>query len=401
MNNFWTLVGYEYKKLFARRSVLIAILTAVFVVAFSAATNVIGINEATGRSYYDEMLLEKEYKSAFNGKALTGELIFEAAQAFAKVPTDTYAFTQSDAYLALAKPYESIFRMVDSAYTNKNNSFLVKDFGTLSLEQANDYYALRSAQYRLNLENNPLFTDANIQRIMEIDAEVTKPFTLQYHEGYRRFLNMSSVSALCIMVLISFILAPLYAEEYQKKTDSLILASQNGKTSFLKAKIFTAISCSIALALLILAAAYLTCMLIYGPDGFAASLQNMVGLVTYNFTLGEIGLLLTATTLLGSFLMMSVTLFFSSCTKSIVCLMLSLSVVVVGLFNGLSMEWFVKLRMFLPTTMGTFDDMLTQLSWQVLGAELWNYQAVSLVAVVVGSLLLLLSYRNFKHYQVV
>lgn len=400
MNNFWTLVGFEYKKIFARKSVFIAILAAIFVITFTSATNIIGTDTTTGKSYYDEMLLEKEYKSAFNGKALTGELIFKAAQAFAKVPTDNYAFTQSDEYFEFAKPYESIFRIVDSAYTNKNNAFLVNDFGTLSLEQANNYYKIRSEQYRLNLENNPLFTDKNIERVMEIDNEVVKPFTLQYHEGYRRFLNMSSVNALCIMILVCFILSPLFSDEHQKKTDSLILTSKNGKRSFIKAKIFTAFSCSAAITLLILAVAYLICMLIYGFDGFNASLQNMIGLVTYNFTLAEVILLLTVTTIFGSFLMMSITLFFSSCTKPITCLMLSLSVVVLGLFNGLTMEWFVKLRMFLPTAMGIFDDIITQLTWSILGADIWSYQAVCMVAFVVGSVLLLLTSRNFKRHQV-
>lgn len=400
MDNFWILVVFEYKKIFARKSVFIAILAVVFVVAFAAATNVIGTNTETGKSYYSEMLSEKEYISEFNGKVLTGELIFEAAQAFAKVDNDNYAFTQSKEYAEYAKPYESIFRIVDSAYTNKNNSFLAKDFGTLSLEQANKYYEIRSAQYRLNLENNPLFTDENIEQIMKTDTKVTKPFTLQYHEGYRRFFNMSSINALCIMILVSFILAPLFSDEHQKKTDSLILTSKNGKSSFIKAKIFTGISCSIVLTLLILAVAYLFCMLIYGFEGFDASLQNMIGLLTYNFTLAEIILLLTTTTIFGSFLMMSITLFFSSCTKAVTCLMLSLTIVVLSMFNGLTMEWFIKLRMFLPTAMGTFGDIITQLSWNILGVDLWSYQAVCIVAFIVGSLLLMLSYRNFKQHQV-
>lgn len=400
MNNIWTLVGFEYKKIFVRKSVFIAILSAVFVITFAGATNIIGTNTTTGKSYYDEMLLENKYIAAFNGKALTGELIFEAAQAFAGVLTDNYAVTESDEYSKFAKPYESIFRIVDSAYTNKNNSFLVKDFGALRSEQANNYYEIRSAQYRKNLENNPLFTDENIERIIEMDTEVVKPFTLQYHEGYRRFLNMSSINALCIMILVSFILAPLFSDEHQKKTDSLILTSKNGKNSFIKSKIFTAFSCSVALTLLILAVAYFICMLIYGFDGFNASLQNVLGLVTYNFTLAEVILLLVVTTISGSFLMMSITLFFSSCTKPIVCLMLSLSVVVLGLFNGLTMEWFVKLRMFLPTAMGTFDDIITQLSWSILGTDIWSYQAVCMMAFVVGSLLLLFTCLNFKRQQI-
>lgn len=382
MNNFWSLVKFEYKKIFVRKSIFIAIAVSILIVIVTATVNIRGIDEKTGMSYYAEMLKDKEDSSNFNGKPLTGELIFEASQAFAKVPQDSYAFTTSNEYYKFAKPYVSIFRIVDSAYTNKNNSFLRQDFAKLTLEQANDYYQIRSKQYRLNLENNPLFSEENIERILEIDNEVEKPFILEYHEGYRRFFNMSSVSTLCIMILISFILAPILSDEYQKGTDSLILTSRNGKNTFIKAKIFTALTISIILTILIFTISYLICMAIYGFGGTNASLQNMIGLITFNFTLFDVLCLLLITTIFGSFLMMTITLFFSSCTKPLVGLMLSLSIIFVGLFNGLSKEWFVKIRNFLPVPMGSFSDMITQLSFNILGVDIWLYQAVCIVAFV-------------------
>ncbi|MEG1947412.1 MAG: hypothetical protein RR139_10000 [Lachnospiraceae bacterium] len=61
MNNFWSLVGFEYKKIFVRKSVLIAVLLALIATIFSVFALVIGNNPNTGISNYEEMLIDKEY----------------------------------------------------------------------------------------------------------------------------------------------------------------------------------------------------------------------------------------------------------------------------------------------------------------------------------------------------
>ncbi|MFI3171505.1 MAG: hypothetical protein R3Y58_03905 [Eubacteriales bacterium] len=59
-----------------------------------------------------------------------------------------------------------------------------------------------------------------------------------------------------------------------------------------------------------------------------------------------------------------------------------------------------KAQYFLPTAIASFNTFVMQLSFDIFGLELWLYQAVCIVALGVGSLLLLftLSFWLISHY---
>lgn len=77
-------------------------------------------------------------------------------------------------------------------------------------------------------------------------------------------------------------------------------------------------------------------------------------------------------------------------------------VILLGMLDRIFPSFAEKVRYFLPSPMGTyFDVILNQYSWTILGIDIWLYQAVCIVAVVISSLLLLLTYRNFKRHQVI
>ncbi|MEG2441955.1 MAG: hypothetical protein RSB37_10655, partial [Acetivibrio sp.] len=70
-------------------------------------------------------------------------------------------------------------------------------------------------------------------------------------------------------------------------------------------------------------------------------------------------------------------------------------------FNGIFPNLIKKIRYFLPSPMGTyFDVILNQYSWTIFGIDIWLYQAVCVVAFAVSSLLLVLTYCNFKRHQI-
>ncbi len=90
-------------------------------------------------------------------------------------------------------------------------------------------FKLRINQYRLNLENNDSFSQDNVERVIALDSEVQKPFVIQYAGGYYRNLMLSASKAIIIMLFLVFIVSPVFADEYQRGTGSLILTSKNGK----------------------------------------------------------------------------------------------------------------------------------------------------------------------------
>lgn len=402
MNNFWSLVKFEYKKIFVRKSVLVAISLAIVATVFSVLGLVIGNNPNTNTSNYKEMLMDKEYILSLSGKPLDGKLILEASKAYQTIPKEVYPYSKSNEYQKYARPYSVIYSLIDSAYAKRGLGFNLDDFQTISEEDAYSYYEKRINQYRLNLENNPTFTQENVDKVIEIDNQVPKPFIMEYTNGYERFFALSTMNSFVVMFLIAFILSPIFVNEYSQNTDSLILTSRNGKSSQIYAKIFTGISSSILVTTLFLTIGYLLCMFTYGFEGANSPIQLHIPLLTYNFTMFKAVILLFITTILGGFFMTGICLYLSSAIcKPVVVLATSMIVILLGMFNGIFPNFIEKAKYFLPSSMGTYFDVISnQYLWNIFGINIWLYQAVCIVAFIVGSLLLLLTYCNFKRHQV-
>ncbi|MEG2523018.1 MAG: hypothetical protein RSA90_03650, partial [Lachnospiraceae bacterium] len=203
MNNFWSLVGFEYKKIFVRKSVLIAVLLALIATIFSVFTLVMGINPNTGISNYKEMLIDKEYSLAFSGTPLDKRLILKASKAYQTIPDGVYPYSDSVEYEKYARPYNSVYTLIDSTYAECGNGFDTNDLQEISEEDANSFYEKRINQYRINLENNSNFTKGNVDRIIEADNQIKKPFIMEYTDGYERFFSFSTTNAFIVMFLIA------------------------------------------------------------------------------------------------------------------------------------------------------------------------------------------------------
>lgn len=401
MNNFWSLVGFEYKKIFMRKSVIIAIIIALSLSAFTAVSFAFGTSWQ-GLSGYEELMIDKENSLALSGRELNGDLILEASEAYQTIPNDAYPYSFSDEFQQNARPYEWVNMLIDSAFSEYDLKFDYKDLQSISEEDANSYYEKRISQYKANLEKNSLFSQENIERVIAIDDEVEKPFVLEYVDGYDRYLQLSQTNTMLIILLICFIISPIFSNEYQTGTANLILTSKNGKKSQTLAKMFTSISLTALLVIGVLLTCYIAMIMFYGNHGANAQIQLLIPLITYNFTLIEVCVLLFVTTLFGGILMTAVAMFISSVSrKSFIaltaCVVFNIAVIYKLPINS---DFYYTALKFSPYAMGNSNDMLTQLSFNVLGIDIWLYQAVCILALVVSSLLLLLTYQNFKRHQI-
>ncbi len=399
MNNFWSLVKFEYKKIFARKSVLIALILGLVVVTVFPFGMIWGTDPDTNKSMHEELLIDKNNALALSGRPLDGELILETSRAYQTIPNNIYPYSKSNEYQTYARPYTSVYGLIASTYKMRGNIFGINGLQTISKEDAYRYYDKRINQYRLNLENNPTFTQHNIERVIAIDRHVQKPFIMEYIGGYDRFFALSTTIALVVMFLIVFILSPIFGNEYSQRTDSLILTAKNGKSSQIYAKIFAGISISLTISVLFLVLGYLLNMFGLGFNGAHAPIQLVIPLITYNFTLLKAVAILLITTTLGGFLLTGICLYLSSSIgKSIIVLALSTLIALLGTVN--LPTFMEKPKRFFPSSMGSFWDIVgTQYSWSIFGIDIWLYQAVCIVAVVLGTVLLALSFRSFKRHQ--
>lgn len=112
----------------------------------------------------------------------------------------------------------------------------------------------------------------NGMTVQEVYGDLTPSLYIGY-TGWEKFLYVSIYTLLSLGCVITIILAPLFSEEYTKRTDALILTGAYGKTKCAWAKIiagFLISFCLTALVLLLFGAVYLYH---YGTDGWNASLQ--------------------------------------------------------------------------------------------------------------------------------
>ncbi len=406
--NFWTLVGFEYKKLFLKKSVLIALVFAFGLIIFSCFTMVIGRNRygnyyTKNMSAYEVMLMDKGYAKALTGRPLDGSLIIEASKAYQKIDNYVGKYTESEEYQKYARPYSSVYTLIDAAYVKPGRAFNIDDFQNISEEDANNYYTIRKKQYRTNLENNPLFSPSDIEKVMQLDTNVQKPFIMHYSDGYQRFFALSLITMAILLFSISFCLSPIFSNEYSKQMDSLILTSKNGRKTFLHAKLFMSISFSFFLSLLFIFSAYFVCMGIYGFEGTHAQIQLLLPAITYNFTMLDVTLLLIITSLFGAFLHTGICMFISAFSKNPIIPMTITSILILaGMSNiGSNSVFFMKARYFLPSTMGSFFDITTQLVFTIFNIQFMLYQMACLIAAILGILFFIVAVQRFKRHQVV
>lgn len=411
MNNFWILVWFELKKILIKKSVVAVVLLALLTILFSSVAMIINSSLQSdfgvdGLNSYDSMLLDKSYAKELTGIPLDGELILEASKAYKKVNLDLNGnilkYTDLVEYQKYARKYSSVYAFIDGAYAKNGSGFNIEDFQNITPEMANNYYTYRENEYRTNLKNNSLFSNSDIEKIMSLDENVQKPFTMYYTNGYNRFFALSIITMMIALFVLNFSLAPIFCNEYTSKTDALILTSINGKSNLIYAKILSSLIITFSVILGFSLIVYFCSMAIYGFDGANAQIQLMIPACTYNFTMLQMVILLTLTSVLGVFLNTGLCLFVSSISNSsIVPMTIPTVLIILSMFTGVDNVFFAKLRFFLPMSMGNFWDVTMQLVFDVFGMKIMLYQAICVVALFVGTIFLVISYRNFKTHQVV
>ncbi len=99
----------------------------------------------------------------------------------------------------------------------------------------------------------------------------------EIHLGYHRGYSMLLFSMINIMLVVGCVIviaiAPVYAEEYSRGTDALILTARYGKTLEVKAKLAASFLFSSLLCLAVIAVNYILFFMVYGTEGGDTSVQ--------------------------------------------------------------------------------------------------------------------------------
>lgn len=184
--------------------------------------------------------------------------------------------------------------------------------------------------------------------------------------------------------------------------DSLIFSSKYGKNKIIRAKLFTGITFTVILSILLTIISYVTVMMFYGWDGSNAPIQLYIPLSIIPLTLGQVAMLYFIIVLCGNILSSALTMLLSAKLKSpFIVLVIMTVITILPVFVRVSEDvlWIYHLINLIPVKMFDFSNIISIFSIDLLGIIMQPYELFISFAIVVSIILLPLAYRSFKNHN--
>ena len=213
MYNFWTLAGFEFKKLFKRKAVwlllpLLMVFTVFSVILPSFFSSAIS-DSKTGQTYtlYELQQTQRRESVSIKGRLIDDSLLEE-----------TRAAQDSDETLENGLPVSVRYDGISNFILSSVGSLLKIEDSSLFTGTADELYSLRSEAIQESWEKDGL-TKGEQQFLSEKEDSLEIPFQYGYNGGY----NMIVSSIITVRPMLAFLIAvwipSLFSPEPTGKTD--------------------------------------------------------------------------------------------------------------------------------------------------------------------------------------
>jgi hypothetical protein len=403
MNSFWDIVWFEYKKILMRRGVVVTLLLLTVFTVISPAMTLTGYVYVEGEpveTHYEAMIKDRAYERALAGRVVDETLFREMLDSYAKISPEeqdtAVAYQEREQY---ARPYSAVRRILNAVYRDQAwESLLALTDGELA-----GFYEHRREELEERVGRLAV-SDGARAWLLEQDEELETPWVFEYLDGYHRFIVLSITTGVFIALALAICLAPLFAGEYASGASALLLSSKLGKNRLISAKLFTAVSFSAGLCILMMGASFLLSGAIFGLDGANAWIQaDSSPYVPYPLQMWQVACLVMVCVLLACIFSSSITLLLSSRSKTPfgVIIIMTLLLVIPLLF-GVSDTSVLAYDLYrlLPTQIMSIDALLSYVPYEFFGVYIPPYVFLPVFAAVVSAILLPLAWRRFRGHQV-
>lgn len=406
MNNFWTLVKFEYKKIFMKKSTIIGCILAIIFIMFSTFAVLIGNEYKSGEvvaSKYESMVLDREYARKLSGRPIDKNLIMDTARAYCSIPEFFVGqYPDTDEYQNNAREYSEIYRISKIVYNNViADHFTYSDMQKLTYVDADEFYNIRDEKVRDRIKGYNI-NDNTRKKLIDSNSNIKQPIIYNYIGGYNKYFATSYTAGLIAIFIISIVLAPIFCGEY-KGSDQIILASKNGKSSLIKAKLFTGFSISSIISIITSLLIYVLCMMIFGSDGVDAVIQVKVPLCELSLTIGQTAVLFTLCLYFACILIAATTMMISVKAKSSFIVIIIMSIIIVSpMFINISENHgiFCRITMLLPSNMIGFWSFISPMYFEIFELSIEPYIFMYLFSFIFSIAVLPIIYIGFKNHQV-
>ncbi|MEK3794276.1 hypothetical protein MKX42_21285 [Paenibacillus sp. FSL R7-0204] len=237
-----------------------------------------------------------------------------------------------------------------------------------------------------------------------MNEELRVPFQMDYVTGWEKvFQNLQNLF-LVIALATGICLAPIFAGEYQRGTDAIILSTRYGRNKVIIAKLKAGFILSLGLLFLVLMLYTLLLLGIFGFEGAGANVQIIDLLAPVPYTVIQAYLWTILIGSLACLMVGALTLWLSSRMNSPFSVIIVIGIFVIGPFfipASKSSRLFNQLMDLLPANM--FNGFKKITSYEVIdlfGALILEYKFMTGFAIIIIAALLPLTFRAFKNHQV-
>lgn len=301
------LVKFELKKLLARRTSQVVSAGILLLLCVIMALNVV---QTKTRSDAGEILggpaaiaQQKARADAHEGvltiERVQQEVAAYKALAFSKVdPADVEGLSAEAAYAIMKEAYsEDEFRAIYDTYY----SYLLSPWITGGMEQYQavallddadvaGFYGAVAATLQRALDNGMGgtwdYSDAERTYWADKQATVGEPLAYGYAGGWSDVLACLGFFSFA-MAAVCVVLAPVFAGEYQDRTDAVLLATRYGRSKLVAAKIVASLAFATAYFALAAAIVMGVALAFFGTEGAGLPVQVLALGIPYDLTMAE------------------------------------------------------------------------------------------------------------------
>ena len=424
MNNFWALAGFEFKKIFRRKTFPAAIIICLGIMAVAVFSSLSGgsFHHSVGNdiSKYEAMELDKAVILTNRGY-ITPQLIYRAILSNREMISDEENYfvneygshLKEEAYIRYILPYEQMVELINNVYAEDPDWLSMdalrlnyvrddKAVDRLSPEQAENFDSDLKDFARAMVLREEGLSQAEVEKNLELIDSIEMPLYNDYYGGYEAYIMGSKSLAIAVLFMILLLLSPLFSNEYEEKTDQVILCTKNGKGSLCRAKLFVALVVSLLSAVLVMGLSWLGFLMLYGFQGGRVNIQVVNPGCSYPFTLLEACCIHFISVVFASVLFGAFTAFMSArvkrSTAPVVVMGTLLTIIPMFIWIPLKSSGFMyELLKFFPVNSVTFD--FDRSFFEIFGVLFTPYKFIWALSAVLIPLFSLLAAGSFKRHQ--
>ena len=391
--NFWTLFGFEVKKLFRRKLVwlcLAAMIAMSLVQGFlsnnSSSHSFNGI-EISGEEY---QRMTRKAEEALAGRVIDDTLLHEVQKIVTELDNfelNTYTDIETMlSYQGHLDIYSWIRQIFDEVPKN------------LTAEQV---YEQRTAFQRYWWDESALTKGEQVW-LKQQDQSVNTPIV---YERSRNWENISgiifSLNLMGILVL-GICLPGIFSEEHSRRTDQLNLAAPLGRKLY-SAKLLLGTLFGFVSFLVYWICGVIPAILAQGTAGFYGAIQLILPDYALAMTIGEMIIVLTGLFLISSiissvFVMVMAEILHSGIATTAVVIALVLAVDMIPI--PYTVRWLEEIISYLPNQLLSLAEAFDSRLFPWFGTYLTPWQAAPILWLAAGALLVLVGRRVYSNYQI-